>query len=471
MSSLPSSLPRRRVATWWTSDAAHERQRLIPPWIALGFGALVLGGLGLLFPFRGLEAELGRAGPRPDALQIAYLEAWLTVRPDREQLRYRLAQQLVAAEDYERARGHLSRLSEASDRGVRDRAELLDLDIALRELQALSPGHPDRDLRVQALRDRFRALLARELPPDIGIGLAQRAAELGAGVVTAEWYERLLRNPPALPAAAWEVAARTTLGTGEYRLAARLWLQASKSARSAAEQRRLFIEALRTLQSASLFDEALALAEAHLGALATDTAVLEYLTRLALAAGRPDIAQRYAILLLRIALLPQAIDRLQQAGYAVPPAWRALLDRSAPRLERAQATVAPASEAHERTARLPFDDNLYALSYEVFIANGNLSDAIVVARSAVRQVPGHLGWRRKLAQAADWAGQPQLALEQWHAIARAGGGSAAWAEVRRRASAVARDRPVGRSARGRACARAGGRCHVAGAGARLRGAG
>ena len=401
----------------------------------MGFGLLVALGLALLFPFRGLELEIGRTAARPDALQIAYLEAWLTVRPDRAQLRYLLAQQLVAADDLDRARGHLRELlADGTDPKLRDRAQLLDLDIALREVQALSLGHPDRPGRLEALRSQLRALLARDQPPDLGLELAQRAALIGATDVAIDWYERLLARPPALPVAVWEAAATHALQWGEYGLAARLLMQARTAAVTPAEQRRLFIAALRTLQAAGRFDEALALAERHLGALAGDTVTLEFLTRFALAANRPDIAQRYAILLLRISLLPAAIERWQRAGQGVPAAWWALRERIVPRVVTVQAEVRPDRADHERTARLPFDDALYTLSYDVFIANGNLGDALVVARSAVRQVPRDLAWRRRLAQVAEWSGLPQLALEQWHAIARATGEAAAWAQVRRRAA-------------------------------------
>ena len=355
------------------------------------------------------------------------------MRPDRAPLRYLLAQQLIAADELERARGHLRRLASADNARLRERAQLLDVDIAWRELQAMSLGHPERPPRLQALRERLRALLAEDIALDIGGELAQRAAAIDATDLAIDWYERLLARRPVLPAAVWEEAAVSARQWGEYRLAARLLMQARAAAATTAEQRRLFIAALRALQAANLLDEALALAEQHLGALANDTLTLEFLTRLALAANRPDLAQRYAILLLRIAMLPAAIARLQQAGLPVPAAWQALAQQSAAQVARVQATLPAAADGHERTARLPFDDVLYTLSYDVFVANANLRDALVVARAAVRQVPRNLAWRRRLAQVAEWSALPELVLEQWHAIARQTGDGAAWAEVRRRA--------------------------------------
>lgn len=392
---------------------------------------MVAGGLALLFPFRSLEEKIGRAAPRPDALQIAYLESWLTVRPDRGQLRYLLAQQLLVADDLARARAHLARLAASPDPGLRNRALLLELDVAIRELQALPPGHPDRPSRMLALRERFRALLALDLPVDVGMELARRADALGAAGIALDWYERLLERAPALPAVVWETAAERTLQRAEHSLAARLYMQARAAATSVAERRRLFLAGLRALQAVSRLDEALDLADRNLGALATDTETLEFLTRLALAANRPAIAQRYAAMLLRISLLPEAIERMRHAGRAIPVDWLELRDRIAARAMAAQAVVAPDAA---RAPHLPFDAALYRLSFDVFVANGNLRDALAVARAAVRQVPHDLAWRRRLAQTADWAGEPELALEQWHAIARRTGDDDAWAQVRRRAA-------------------------------------
>lgn len=359
------------------------------------------------------------------------------MRPDRERLRYLLAEQLVGADDLARARDHLRVLLAAgADPPLRERARLLELDIALRQAQAYSLGHPDRPAQIDAVRERLRALLALDPPADLALQLAQRAAAIGATDLATAAYERLLAFPAELPVPVWETAAASALQWGEHRLAARLLMRAHAGAATAAEQRRLFLAALRTLQAASLFGEALALADLHLDALAGDTDALEFLTRLALAANRPDLAQRYAILLLRISLLPALIEHWQRAGHTVPAAWRALQARIVPRVVpvQAQARGRSAGHEHERTARLPFDDALYTLSYEVFLANGNLADALVVARAAVRQVPRDLVWRRRLAQVADWSGLPDLALEQWHAIARTSGADAAWAQVRRRAA-------------------------------------
>lgn len=348
-------------------------------------------------------------GP-PDALQIAYVEAWLAARPEQTALRLALARQLLRVGDVPRAQLHLQRLLAEGDAQTQRHARALLLEAQWQRLQGLPPA--DAAAQREMLRAQLRLALAEPIDPVQGVRLAERALVLDEAEAARAYWQRLLDEAPRLPAAVWEVAGRQALSAGAHLLAARLLLQAREAERRLPERRRLFLSAMRAAQAGNALAEALELAERHLGELVADTETLEFLTRLALAAGRPDIAQRYAVWLLRLSLAP--------AAEHVPVL---ALPRRLP----------AAAHAQERTARLPYDERLYLLALEVFLANGNLEDALVVARSAVRQRPEDLRWRLHLAQLADWTNRPQLALEQWEAIARRRGLVTDWEQVARRA--------------------------------------
>ena len=70
--------------------------------------------------------------------------------------------------------------------------------------------------------------------------------------------------------------------------------------------------------------------------------------------------------------------------------------------------------------RAIFEQELFELAHTVFLANGNLKEALAVAQRAVRARPGDPVWRKRAAQTAEWAGRPDLALEQWFYLARQG---------------------------------------------------
>jgi hypothetical protein len=426
----PETPRARRGAIWWTSTAQGERTRLLPPWVALAFGAAVALALALLFPFQGLQRTLERADAPLDALLIAYVEAWLVARPQNAALRLSLARQLMRAGDWQRAQAHLARVLAEGDAGEQRTARRLLFDADWERLQRLEAGDEAAATLREALRQQLHEALQTEPDPVAGLQLAQRALALGETALAVAYWERLLAASPALPAALWESAGLQALAVGRHVLAARLLLAARGAERRLAERRRLFLAAMRAAQAGNALAEALDLAERHLGELVADTETLEFLTRLALAANRPDLAQRYAVLLLRLSLAPFAPTR-------APGAWPALALAAASPVRTAEA---PAATPRERAARLPYDERLYTLAFDVFLANGNLQDALAVARSAVRQRPDDLRWRRRAAQVADWAGQPRLALEQWEAIARRTGRADDWDEVRRRAE------PLGESA-------------------------
>jgi tetratricopeptide (TPR) repeat protein len=94
-------------------------------------------------------------------------------------------------------------------------------------------------------------------------------------------------------------AARLALGQSEYRLSARFYWDARRTATTREQQRGYFIEGLRALQAGNLLAEALQDADRELGDLAEDRETIYVLAQLALAANRLDMAEGYARRLLR----------------------------------------------------------------------------------------------------------------------------------------------------------------------------
>ncbi len=420
----------------------------MPPAATVALGLMVAGGLVLVFPYRGLEEQLTSNLHTPDALQLAYTQAWLNTRPHQPSLRQLFAQQLIAAGQLNSARRELAALRSSDDPRIRQRALLIELDLEMAEIERLPPNSEQRREQLEALQERLHQMALRtdtdpdeqllQLTPTMELELAQRATAAGARLAARLWYQRLLVRGAPLAAGQWEEAARQLLALGEAEAAARLYFAAQAASVRVADQRRYYLMGLRTLQNAGLFHRALLYAEQGLDTWRDDIEVLEFLTRLALAANRPDLAQRFAIRLLKISLLPQAIAQRLAQGQPVPEHWWQQLAHRSAYAQTTQFSPQATDPADTqiidpRQPHLPFNDRLYTLSYEVFLANNNLKDALLVAQSAVRQMPGSRTWRLRLAQVADWSAQPTLALEQWHALARASNSAQDWAEVERRA--------------------------------------
>lgn len=67
---------------------------------------------------------------------------------------------------------------------------------------------------------------------------------------------------------------------------------------------------------------------------------------------------------------------------------------------------------------IPFDAELYGLSYDVFLANSNPAEAFLLAEKAVEARPHDPIWRRKAAQSGEWSGNTSKALEHWFFLAK-----------------------------------------------------
>jgi len=405
----------------------------MPAWLASALALIAAVGLVLTFPARDLQRSLEAGLRGEDPLEIAYMQAWLTAHPEAPVLRRRLTDTLIELGAFDAAREQLRRLARDADRVAAERIAVLELDLDAREAFSLRADDPRRAALLGRVFATLESLSARPLAADIELELAQRALDYGARRAAVLWLERLIERDDLRPGLAWwEARAASMLALGESDLAARLLMRALAEAQPYADKRRLFIQALRTLAAAGRYDEALAAAEMHLGELAGDTQTLEFLTRFALAAGRPDVAQRYAKMLLRLSLR-QWQRRFALAQGVVPAHAGTQLKEIGSRRAPGRQDPFIRVQLEDRTPQLPFNDRLYQLSYDVFVANGNLKDALAVARAAVRQAPRSMPWRLRLAQVADWSGLPEVALENWHAVARATGDDKAWAEVLRRA--------------------------------------
>ncbi len=187
---------------------------------------------------------------------------------------------------------------------------------------------------------------------------------------------------------------------------------------------------MQTLQSGNLLDEALAQAERHGGKLLDDPEVLRYLTRLALAANKPEQASRYVERLLKVSARtrnagPAALAARQAEVWRIaasqPWAGRGFVFLDGPRglalrealaasgqlgTRKIAAQGAAPAQAPAEPADKPFNADDYELAYRVFLSAGKLDQAQRVAETAVRRLPGEAIWRERLAQVAEWNRQP-----------------------------------------------------------------
>lgn len=370
---------------------------------ALGGIALMIGAaLVLVYPRRTLIDQVQRARGN-DPLTLAYLTNLVKTEPRNAELRVLLAEKKFAAGEVEEARELLELLQGSTDEAIRRRALLLSYHMLETETFARAPGNFERRAAHERLVLALRTLAARPWPARDLLDFARKANTLGETRLAGELYARLVASGEMLEPQWLEAVSRAELGAGNYSAAADLLFALQARASSREEKRDYFRRAVTTLQSGNLLDAALQAADQHIGELADDDETLQFLAQLALAANDPARAARYMRRLLRMSWL----ERLRMALAQLPPAW-----------------IASAHAAQEDAPRpappgmRPYDEKLYKLAYDIFLANRNLDDAYKVADAAVRQVPADAAWRERLAQVSEWTGKPAEALQQWLYLAR-----------------------------------------------------
>ncbi|RQH07104.1 tetratricopeptide repeat protein [Paraburkholderia dinghuensis] len=406
-----------------TSPADPERQRLFSPTVVAVFGALVTLMLVLAFPREKLEARL-LGGNDAGSLTIAYLEAWLRADPDNEEVLAELTNQYLKGSRIADAQRTLERLSRSKAPGAPQMALAIRLSVAERQLYELVPDDPKRPARIAAFDSLLRRAADFKWSNEQLATLAGQARALNDGALAAQFYKQLVAADPA-NAKAWRVAdAEVQLGNGRYQEAADAWFAAQADAPTLGERRALFLAGLRALQSGNLLPQALDAANRHVGDLADDPDTLRYLTRLAMAAGRPDVAEIYVKRLLKMSLRRR---RREDNDIEAPRVMLASFwTGQAGSLLRVAASAAPgvAATAPPNTA----DEDL---AYSVFLANGDVANAERVAKRALDKDPQSNLWRKRLAQVAEWNQDPEVALNNWLALAQSTGDEDAWKQVAR----------------------------------------
>ncbi len=458
------------------SVAAPERERLVPPALLLTFTILVGVGLALIFPREDLRKRLVGEGRAVDGLTIAYLEAWVRIAPDDANFLSVLAEQYARSGRLDDAQNLLTRMSALNRPDMQGHILRTRIEIAQQHAYAAEPDSLERAERLASMRELLGQATAPNVMPSWTLDelqtMATQSRQIGDVEAVVKFYRALGVRDPANADLYNQKLAGIALAGGDYRDSALALLEARARSKNLHEQRMLFLQALQTLQSGNLLDEALAQAERHGGKLLDDPEVLRYLTKLALAANKPDIAAKYVERLLKVsasaatstAIVAFAEQRQNARPVSDTEPWlaRSYVFLDGPRgvalreqmdfgmrhvaanadspiviVRNAASNGAAAAPAPAGKA---FDAADHDLAYRVFLAAGKLEQAQGVAQTVVGKLPNDWLWRERLGQVSEWNHQPAVALQSWLQYAQATNDGRAWNHVRRLAPGLSDDR-------------------------------
>lgn len=280
--------------------AAPERLRFATNSQIIGFGLLTILVFTVIYPEHSLQRHLERSA-HTDTVSIAYLFAWLRADPTDNHLRILLAQRLFDKGDISQSRQILSPVFKVHNlkHDLQSKADILLLNILERQLWTFKAQSAAFNNALKHYLTQLRKVSHYTWPQERLEIFAKYAFDFGDTQLAKELYYQLIFSAKTVNINWFENIAALYLAEQHYRAAARSYLQAMPYAHTLAQRKHLFLSGIKALQSGNLMPDAVAAGQMYVGILASDTEVLEYLARLALAANRPDIAQYYVSLLLK----------------------------------------------------------------------------------------------------------------------------------------------------------------------------
>lgn len=303
---------------------------------------------------------------RPDRISVLYLQLLMDTEPDDASLRLDLARQLVRIGDIDRAYLVLKPLLAQQGREATE-ARLLSLELDMKMYFSMAATDPAKENAFATLGKKISAFIDESLPVDLLPRVIRHSLEFGQPATAAKLYERWAGADNAhrfdhLKAAGyWYTAAGLPLSAAE------VYDKAYASAGDDEQARQAALLAVDALQAADKAPLALTFIKNSLRRLTNDKALLDKAIALSL-----------------------AIDDPKQAF-----AW-----------------------GNARLSLTPDDPEQISRQMELALAAGMLDAALPLSErlSALRPEDRHI--HERAAQIAEWAGKPDLALNQWIWLAR-----------------------------------------------------
>jgi polysaccharide biosynthesis protein PelB len=433
---------------WYKSAADDSRKRLFPAGLVLFLAGLLLWLLWLMVPTKILHNQLGSA-KQSDALTIAYMQTWVLADPQDADMRFLLARHLYIAGRYEEGLALAEALIRESQ-GVGGKHELLHnaqmLKLSVIEAQAFAFGSTDPN-RTRLL-DEARAWLASVVAGTndkilLGAYLRRSMALDDLKLTKQVMYKinpsRYKRDSGTAPSAGEsdiansnpldelinspEARAKDAVANGRWQEAADLYWAIYDHTPNQKAKKDFLLLLVRNEQWGNrlpLFFKAL---DSRMGSLPNDKEILKKLAKLALAANRLDIAEKFVRQLMQFPQTQGSINPLHQILAWLNPiatAHAAEISDEPYALDHRdwETGIAPIKKEEPPLPRAAFEEETFLLAYQVFMSKGDQEDAYKVAAHAVKQIPKNLEWRHRLAQISEWTQRPEEALSHWLYLAK-----------------------------------------------------
>ena len=358
MSALLEGAGREALPPRGASSLAERGEPVFAsPFFLLGFVFIIGAVLAVVFPSGREYAEV--TNKRVDAYSIAYLTVLIRANPKDAQLRIVYVKQLAELGRWDEALEVLAAAPTPPDDAA---AEMrgLKLDLTLARARSIPEGDPRRAEAFDDVRAELASLLGQVPTSRLG-ELATLAVELDDPALATKYFVRLAEVDAERRSYALAQAGRWSRAAGDDVLSAECYRRAAEAEKDPIAHANLLMSGADALEGST-------------GACAAAGLVEE-----------PAQGSTYVPLIARATALMTACGRAVNAK---------LLGRRILQLE-------PGKRSHV-TAQIRRE-----------LAAGDPAGALALLRGLLAKQPGDPVLREATARVAEWAGQPQVALEQW----------------------------------------------------------
>lgn len=420
-----------------------KREQLCPLWLPSLIGLGVVVALAAAYPRENMQARSLSSQP-PSELSIAYLEAWLRVKPDSPEYLESLATQYLKLGRWAPAIKMAQKLEGLGEDGpTHQRALLLEVTALERLAYEFPFGGSSRVAAIASFREALARTVRYQWDAPQMQAFVEKAREAGDYVLMVDYYKKLAVSDSD-HASIWQAKlAEAALAERNYDVAVTAYFSAYDQATGLDAKRHYFLSALKVLAADNRVDLACDEADRRLGGLSRDPETLRYLLDLARQVNRTDLVTRYARALVDGSpvgweggsVLDLRGQPTQYGSIRVMPI--PLYGRGAgaayPAYQSADAPVHFISVDSMKSADIGVSkaDQQYELVFKAFVESGQLADAEKTAQKALDSGLDRIIWAHRLAQIAEWNNHPKKALKNWLLIAQTSDDLLAWKNVLR----------------------------------------
>ena len=356
------------------ADSKKHLRSFFPWWKILAFILMVIFILWALFPKYLLINIL--INKQPAEVALSYLQAFEQNSPRDTPLMLALIEQQIGLGQLKKAENNMTNLKNTNNPQVADMNHQLDwLDYLMVRFKTYQTkmNTAERIAYLRQLRQMAAAMANTPLEPQQLEILAKDNLSLAQALVSLKIYNKLLDqnalNTPIELGTAGSVAMQNNAHIDSAKFYWAAYLQATQLN----EKKQYALKTIQALWAGNFIDKALDTASKLPDSVINERNLLLYLSRLAIAGNRLDLAEQYAL----------------------------------------KANLYSNNDTVIRFKKTPYDDEAIKLIFQIYSYNAKIKAAYQWALIAVSNKPDDLTWHAKLAKTATWIGDYNTAMKEW----------------------------------------------------------